>query len=87
VAASLPATTARAASKSPERAGRARSAVSTIFFVNSDGALGFLLFAMVLAGPPLIGLAADWAGGGAGLGIVSLLCALIVLGTGAIRPR
>jgi fucose permease len=37
-------------------------------------------YAGFLAGPPLIGLVADWAGIGVGLGVVSLLCALIAAG-------
>jgi len=42
-------------------------------------------YAGFLAGPPLIGLVADWAGIGVGLGVVSVLCGLIALRAGAVR--
>jgi fucose permease len=54
-------------------AGTALAAVAT------TGYLGFL------AGPPLIGLAAEVSGLRVALGIVSALCALITLGAGAAR--
>jgi fucose permease len=56
-------------------AGTALAAVAT------TGYLGFL------AGPPLIGLAADVFGLRVALGFVSALCILITIGAGVARPR
>jgi fucose permease len=64
-------------------AGRAPGAApgTAIAAVATAGYAGFL------TGPPLIGLAADVAGLGVGLAVVSVLCAVIALGAGAARPH
>jgi len=65
------------------RAGRVNGlpAGTALAAVATTGYLGFL------AGPPLIGLAADAVGLPSALGIVSACCALVALGAGAVGGR
>lgn len=44
-------------------------------------------YAGFLTGPPVIGFVADWAGIGAGLGVVSLLCVMIACGGRSVDGR
>jgi hypothetical protein len=57
------------------------AAGSAIAAVATTGYLGFL------AGPPLIGLAAEALGMSVALGVVSALCALIAVGSGVAANR